>query len=648
MGLPDRKAPSRMVRGSAGSDSEEERHDRFRSERNSSALKSTTSLFSSGLDSKKSPLRRLDSPIRDSKYRRERSRERRRSRERKKSKDRDRKKERSKRSDRSSSRTTPTYYNVLEELNPGRRSESRRSHSQHREERSRSRRSRERRSRSRHSDGMTKSKSHKHKDRDHVDTFVEERFERRRPSDSEERVDKTVVYWESTPSPEREPRKHKKRNKDDKKRNKDKKKRKEEKSTVSESVDFGPVLPPRLELRSETSEDEIVQNNLDRKEPHIKKKSKSSPKNSETDKKKKRKKDLSQSPPKKLKEKSLEPKVEEPEEQKQLKDDVLSSHSSPKSPSLEIPKEKSICANNSTDCNNTQPSVGPQMPTQEEENTNIYGPVIPINSVKQDQDGDSSLEEGELVTSPVKPKVYGPTFPERLAIEPVRDDDGDEDLYGPALPPSLKHDEIVQQSENNEEDFGPLPQGVDGGRALRDLERRAAIIKAQMDNKDTDEGEETKREAWMTELPEARRVALGLGPRKFRAREGPDMNDRSSWSDTPAQKEKKKLLSAFGEEENDPDESRRLEIEERDKEMEKRAKQGKKRDKSLLELHQKEQKKKKKKEEKERDGKKEDRRPFSRDIDLQVNRFDEAQKKSIIRKAQLLDSRFSSGETKYL
>lgn len=43
-----------------------------------------------------------------------------------------------------------------------------------------------------------------------------------------------------------------------------------------------------------------------------------------------------------------------------------------------------------------------------------------------------------------------------------------------------------------------------------------------------------------------------------------------------------------------------------------------------------------------------ERRPFSREVDLQVNRFDEAQKKNIIKKAQALDSRFSRGEAKFL
>lgn len=43
-----------------------------------------------------------------------------------------------------------------------------------------------------------------------------------------------------------------------------------------------------------------------------------------------------------------------------------------------------------------------------------------------------------------------------------------------------------------------------------------------------------------------------------------------------------------------------------------------------------------------------ERRPFSRDVDLQVNRFDDAQKKAVLKKAQLLDDRFSSGQSKFL
>lgn len=71
-----------------------------------------------------------------------------------------------------------------------------------------------------------------------------------------------------------------------------------------------------------------------------------------------------------------------------------------------------------------------------------------------------------------------------------------------------------------------------------------------------------------------------------------------------------------------------------------------KRDESLLEMHQKKLKKKHDKSSK--TDQPPERRPFSRDTDLQVNRFDEAQKKSILKKAQLLDTRFGSGQSKYL
>lgn len=38
------------------------------------------------------------------------------------------------------------------------------------------------------------------------------------------------------------------------------------------------------------------------------------------------------------------------------------------------------------------------------------------------------------------------------------------------------------------------------------------------------------------------------------------------------------------------------------------------------------------------------RRPFDRDLDLQVNKFDQAQKSAIINKARCLDDRFSHGK----
>lgn len=45
----------------------------------------------------------------------------------------------------------------------------------------------------------------------------------------------------------------------------------------------------------------------------------------------------------------------------------------------------------------------------------------------------------------------------------------------------------------------------------------------------------------MLELPPEKSAIIGLGPRSFRRREGPDMSDRSSWTDTPETKLKKEM-----------------------------------------------------------------------------------------------------------
>ena len=49
------------------------------------------------------------------------------------------------------------------------------------------------------------------------------------------------------------------------------------------------------------------------------------------------------------------------------------------------------------------------------------------------------------------------------------------------------------------------------------------------------------RESWMTELPPEMK-AFGLGPRKFRANAAPEKGDRSVWTDTPADREKKQKV----------------------------------------------------------------------------------------------------------
>ncbi|GFN73968.1 RNA-directed DNA polymerase from mobile element jockey-like [Plakobranchus ocellatus] len=60
-------------------------------------------------------------------------------------------------------------------------------------------------------------------------------------------------------------------------------------------------------------------------------------------------------------------------------------------------------------------------------------------------------------------------------------------------------------------------------------------------------------------------------------------------------------------------------------------------------LTKKEKKEKKKRKERGEKEEKEARRPFDRDLDLQVNKFDDAQRKLIIQRSQALNSRFQSG-----
>lgn len=59
-----------------------------------------------------------------------------------------------------------------------------------------------------------------------------------------------------------------------------------------------------------------------------------------------------------------------------------------------------------------------------------------------------------------------------------------------------------------------------------------------------DETEKPQRESWMTELPpELQHV--GLEARGFKKRSGPEDKDRSMWTDTPGERERKARVSLF-------------------------------------------------------------------------------------------------------
>lgn len=272
-------------------------------------------------------------------------------------------------------------------------------------------------------------------------------------------------------------------------------------------------------------------------------------------------------------------------------------------------------------------------------NTNFIGPRSPprLNDRRSMERDDAA----DAVASAEATAVFGPALPPHL-LQRQRKNDSRDRIIGPVLPgmmESREDDPIASPESDDDSAIGPLPvdhPALRTSRVHEQLDLRARRIRDEKYSEEIDDG--NKREEWMTELPPAQAANLGLGPRKFRLRDGPDMSDRSCWTDTPAQRARKQMdLETKRFRESEKKHVNECHTKETDK--------SGKREKSLLEMHQSKIAKKKKKEEKEakRSGIS-TRRPFDRDIDLQVNRFDQAQKKTVLMKAQLLDDRFSRGQ----
>ncbi|KAH8359922.1 hypothetical protein KR093_009573, partial [Drosophila rubida] len=275
-----------------------------------------------------------------------------------------------------------------------------------------------------------------------------------------------------------------------------------------------------------------------------------------------------------------------------------------------------------------------------------------------------------------QPTAY--TAPARQLTEPVDNDDA----FGPALPPhllkqpqattmigplmpsnmadALEAESVAAvHSKDNEDDddemgsFGPLPHATQV-----ELEERALTLKLAALQGDSLNGSATDqdvREEWMLELPEVGLkgglAALNNMKRTFyQGKERPDFSDRSSWTKTPqsAAAGPKPCSS------KDMEQAAQAKYErQRDDEQEQIAKKHKKkhkRDESLVELHQKKLRKEQREREKELAvaGAKPERRPFSRDVDLKLNKIDKNQTKQIVDKAKILNTKFSSGQAKYL
>ncbi|KAK7582625.1 hypothetical protein V9T40_014070 [Parthenolecanium corni] len=247
--------------------------------------------------------------------------------------------------------------------------------------------------------------------------------------------------------------------------------------------------------------------------------------------------------------------------------------------------------------------------------------------------------------------IIGPVLPDDFPVG-TSDDKNEEtsksDLYGPQLPQHLLNSQRVNEEEEEDDDedskniIGPLPAHLaSSSSSFQALNERAELLRFKNSMREIDADQPTKREEWMTELPPENTQIFGFGSRKFRMNSNEQKPGRSLWTDTPNSKPKEKTTSESTFFEKSVIDKRNQVMDE----IVKRSKKHKKEKKPLLELHQEKMKKKKKKDK--REGHVE-RRPFDRDVDLQTNRFDEAQKRSIISKAKLLDSRFKAGHSKYL
>ncbi|NXC73299.1 GPAM1 protein, partial [Anhinga anhinga] len=318
------------------------------------------------------------------------------------------------------------------------------------------------------------------------------------------------------------------------------------------------------------------------------------------------------------------------------------------------------------------------------------GPALPpgykssCSSETPDSDDDSvsiplprdanrdSEEETEGDPAPKKPKrlqedddddddgFFGPALPPGFKKQ---DDSPERPIIGPALPPGFKkpsedtgtsrcsigpsvssefHTQVTDSSEEEDNLIGPMPaKGPVESDVTKEFERRAQRMKEKLTSADSDEPKQIARESWMTELPPELK-SFGFGPRTFKRRADDKSGDRSIWTDTPADRERKAKEREEGKKSTSKD-NEEVVLSGRDKRLVEQVTSynESKRSESLMDIHQKKLKSKASEEK----NKPQERRPFDRDQDLKVHRFDEAQKKALIRKSRDLNTKFEHSKS---
>ncbi|XP_077514985.1 GPALPP motifs-containing protein 1-like isoform X1 [Amblyomma americanum] len=277
----------------------------------------------------------------------------------------------------------------------------------------------------------------------------------------------------------------------------------------------------------------------------------------------------------------------------------------------------------------------------------IIGPVLPpgFQLPRQNCGGDDAAETPSQAKA--MQDLYGPSLPPGFA-----DTSPKPAIIGPVLPPGFsaakqcsEQDEHDDDSDGSDDVIGPMPSEAVGADyaddgAARDIDRRATNMKRRLEGKDE---AEPRREEWMTHLPDNLGLRIGLGARTFRKNMEDPTADRSAWTDTPADKAKKSEQKKSKKADDEVETSRHQKRHRQEKELEEQLAQytKEKRSESLLDIH-----RKKKKEEKKNEVK--ERREFNRDEDLKISRIDSRASKALINNAAFLNSKFSSGERKFL
>ncbi|XP_045143072.1 GPALPP motifs-containing protein 1 [Echinops telfairi] len=339
--------------------------------------------------------------------------------------------------------------------------------------------------------------------------------------------------------------------------------------------------------------------------------------------------------------------------------------------------------------------IGPALPpgfptrgTSEDEDRDpspVAGPALPpdyksSSSGSSDSDEDSSSLDEER-TQESEEDDTGPPARKQRRNQDHGEDDDDDGFFGPALPPGFKkqddspprpiigpalppgfikstqksdrgrddpgqasyfNSEETDSSEDDEDIVGPMPaKGPVIDSVATEFEKRAQRMKEKL-TKGDDSPKAMTRESWMTELPPELK-AFGLGPRTFKRRADDRSGDRSVWTDTPADRERKAKETQEAKKPFSKKDEERV-LSGRDKRLAEQVSSynDSKRSESLMDMH---HKKLKSKTAEDR-NKPQERIPFDRDKDLKVNRFDDAQKKALIKKSRELNTRFSHGKDK--